>query len=250
MPEAKKSMLEGRLHKRLIAVGLNSYKDYYNYIISGKDQFELTQFYDSVTTNKTDFFREPVHFNFLNDHVLKEFVQIETDQPFRIWSSACSSGEEPYTTAMVIDNWMQNNIRFNFEIIASDISVKVLEKAALAVYPFAKSNEIPLNFRHKYLLKSKSLINRTIRMDPHIRRKVKFMRVNLMDPHYGFNDLFDLVFCRNVLIYFDRPTQEKVLRKISNQIRPGGYLFIGHSESIFDMKLPLTQIKPTIYQKL
>ena len=125
-----------------------------------------------------------------------------------------------------------------------------MEKAALAVYPYAKSNEIPLNFRHRYLLKSKNLVNRTIRIDPHIRKRVKFRRVNLMDAQYGFNDLFDLVFCRNVLIYFDRPTQEKVLRKICSQIRPGGYLFIGHSESIFDMRLPLTQIKPTIYQKL
>lgn len=248
MPPAKKILLESRLHKRLRALNMQSFKDYLLYL-TGKDGMtnELVHMIDVVTTNKTDFFREAGHFEYLTRNVLPQLVQTGNNR-VNIWSSACSSGEEPFTLAMVMDDYIRKNPRLDYTIFASDISTKVLEKAALAVYPIKHAEDIPIEFRKKYLLKSKEKDNPTIRIVPELRRKVRFARVNLMET-LPFDEKFDIIFCRNVLIYFDRPTQLHVVGNLAGKLKKGGHLFIGHSESLFQMDLPITQVAPTIYVK-
>lgn len=251
MPPIKKVMLQGRLLKRIRELKMTSFTEYKEYFFSLEGQRrEILQFLNVVTTNKTDFFREPIHFNFLNDVVLPERQLKKTTDIFRIWSSACSSGEEPYTIAIVLNEHMASNSSFRFEITGTDISTQVLEKAAKGIYPAAKINEIPLNLKKKYFLKSKDPDNNpTVKVNHILQRNLNFAYLNLME-NYSFPVGFDVVFCRNVLIYFDRETQEKVIQKICMQIKKDGYFFIGHSESLSGMDLPLEHIKPTIFKKL
>jgi len=251
MPPIKKIMLQGRLLKRIRELKMTSFSEYKEYFFSQEGQRrEILQFLNVVTTNKTDFFREPIHFNFLNDVVLPERQLKKTTDVFRIWSSACSSGEEPYTIAIVLNEFQSLNSSFRFEITGTDISTQVLEKAARGVYPAAKINEIPLNLKKKYFLKSKDPDNNpTVKVNHILQKNLNFAYLNLME-NYSFPVTFDVVFCRNVLIYFDRETQEKVIQKICAQIKKDGYFFIGHSESLSGMDLPLEHIKPTIFKKL
>jgi chemotaxis protein methyltransferase CheR len=246
----KKVLVESRLQKRLVQLRLPSFSNYFDYVMtpSGMKE-ELVHMIDAVATNKTDFFREPVHFQFLEDHILPEWQAKQAIKSFKVWSSACSTGEEPYTTAMVLAEWA-NRHHTQFSITATDISTKVLQMGIHAIYHERNSTDIPMLLRRKYLLKSKDRVNPTVRIVPEIRSKVVFKRLNLMDDALDVDADFDVIFCRNVLIYFDRATQEKVVNKLCQKLKIGGYLFIGHSESIYHMKLPLRQIQPTIFQRL
>jgi chemotaxis protein methyltransferase CheR len=249
LPDSKKIMLESRLNKRLRILGMASFKVYVQYLtsIEGKAN-ELISMIDEVTTNKTDFFREPHHFEYLQQNILPQLIE-EGKNSIRIWSAACSSGEEPYTLAMVMQEFNRINRALDYNIFGSDISTEVLQKAVLAVYSMERAMDIPLPFRQKYLLKSKDTLKPTVRIVPDLRSKVRFGRVNLMDNVLSVEGFFDVIFCRNVLIYFDRKTQMDVVRKLTDKLKPGGYLFIGHSESLYQLDLPITQIKPTIYKK-
>lgn len=226
--------------------------EYYKHVKSVAGRGELVHMLDSVSTNKTDFFREPGHFNLLRDHILPGFKGMNVNRPLRIWSAACSTGEEPYTTAMVLQDAVEKLGSINYEILATDISSKVLKHAANAVYREDRIGDIPMNFRKKYLLKSKDPNQGLVRIIPALRKKVRFRRMNLMDNEYlsQIKVPQDLVFCRNVLIYFDKPTQQNVVRRLVECLSPGGYLFIGHSESLFEMDLPLKQLMPATFQKL
>lgn len=250
MPPIKRVMLQGRLLKRIRELGFNSYTDYKEFLFSkeGLDK-ELLHFLSVVTTNKTDFFREPGHFIFLNDEVLSEFVPSSAQPPLKVWSAGCSSGEEPYTISIVLNEFERLNPFFKFEILGTDISSNVLEKAARGVYPFERISTIPLELKKRYFLRSKDSQNPTVRVSPLLQQKMRLAYLNLMDPVYDIKETFDVIFCRNVLIYFDRATQEKVINKLCNHLKPGGYFFIGHSESLSGMTVPLEHIKPTIFRK-
>lgn len=249
LSDSKKILLESRLQKRLAHLNLNTFQDYYKYVVSPvgiKD--ELVHMIDAVATNKTDFFREPMHFQFMESEALPAFAQGSASRTYKVWSSACSTGEEPYTIAMVLEEF-KSQYRFDYKITATDISTKVLDRAVQAIYPERNITDVPLALRRKYMLRSKDKMNNTIRMTPEIRQRIQFKRLNLMDGSLDVDYDYDIVFCRNVLIYFDRKTQEEVVNKLISHLRPGGYLFIGHSESIYHMKLPVKQLRPTIFQK-
>jgi len=252
MPPVKRIMLQSRLQKRLKELKMTSFKQYCDYVFSKEGlNNELIHMLDVVSTNKTDFFREPVHFDFLSSTVLPEYTSKQkSNKLFKVWSAGCSSGEEPYTIAMVLYDFLENHPGFDFSIFGTDISTKILQNAVNAVYKEDKVECIPLNLKRKHLLKSKDRNSPSVKIGNHLRSKVRFDRLNFMDDYYDLSEYYDVVFCRNVLIYFDRETQEKVINKICTRIHSGGYFFLGHSESIMNMNVPLHQIKPTIFQKI
>ncbi|OFX75677.1 MAG: chemotaxis protein CheR [Bacteroidetes bacterium GWE2_29_8] len=252
MPDVKKLMLQSRLQKRLSELNFASYAEYISYVFSKEGQAnELTNLMDIVTTNKTDFFREPTHFEHLTQVILPEFINYYSGKRvLKVWSAGCSSGEEPYTLAIVLTEFAKKNPNFDFSIYGTDISSRILNKAMIAVYGEDRISDIPIELKSKYFLKSKDRIKKTVRVVTELRNKVKFERLNFMDSNYSsVNELFDIIFCRNVLIYFDRDTQESVINKLASKLKTGGYFFLGHSESITNMKVPLKHIKPTIFAK-
>ncbi len=248
LPEAKKIMLQSRLQKRLRQLNIDSFEKYCEFIFNEGNEQEIINMIDVVSTNKTDFFREPQHFTFLNNEVLPSIVHKK--ERINIWSAGCSSGEEPYTLAIVLSEFLHKYTNYDFSIFGSDISVDILQKAINAIYKEEKVAEIHIELKKKYLLKSKDRINPTVRIISELRNKIKFERVNLMDNEYNVDEAFDIIFCRNVLIYFDRVNQEKIINKLCKYLIKDGYFFIGHSESLLRMNLPLKQIKPTIFQKI
>ena len=255
MPPAKKTMLEARLQKRLKALGMHSFQEYADFIFSpvGREQ-EIIHLIDVVTTNKTDFFREPQHFDFLVREALPTLQQQygvgeSPLRPFKIWSAGCSTGEEPYTMAMVLSEYAAANPGFKFSILASDICTQVIQKASSAVYTEDRIDTIPLAMKKKYLLRSKDRSKGLVRIAPELRSCVQFKRVNFMDDHFGIEEHQDAIFCRNVVIYFDKPTQSELMRKFHRQLTPGGYLFIGHSETLNGLGVPFTQVANTVYRK-
>ena len=253
MPEAKKTMLQGRLMKRLRNLKLRSFEDYCEYVFSpqGKSH-ELVHMLDVVTTNKTDFFREPKHFETLSDSVLPGLQRSHgagIRRPLSVWSAGCSTGAEPYTLAMVLAEFAEKRPGYEYRIFATDISTRVLTKACDAIYNEDEVEPVPLPLRKKYLLRSKDRSNRLVRIVSELRKRVQFRRLNFMDSDYGMPTVMDVIFCRNVLIYFDRPTQHKVLTRLCQYLRDGGFLFTGHSETLNGFKLPLRQVTTTVYQK-
>lgn len=250
MPESKKMLLEGRLHKRLAVLNMTSFEQYLSFVFSSKGSTELINLIDVVTTNKTDFFREPIHFDYLTNVVLPEFKSKQFKRPFKVWSAGCSTGEEPYTISIVLQEFKNNNPDFDYQIWASDLSTRVLQKAASGVYHIDRIVGMPTSLKQKYFLKSKDATRKEVRVVPELRSKVNFFRLNFMDDSYAMSEFFDVVFCRNVLIYFDRETQEAVINKLCQRIKPGNYFFLGHSESITNINVPLSTIKPTIFKRI
>ncbi|MDY0091911.1 MAG: CheR family methyltransferase [Candidatus Vecturithrix sp.] len=251
MPPVKKTMLQARLQKRLWKVGISTFDDYYQYVFSPEGrELELPNMIDVVTTNKTDFFREPKHFEILTQRILPELLAREgAERQIMIWCAGCSTGEEPYSLAMVLHDYAQQVRRFDFLILATDISNKVLEKARLGIYEEEMSIPIPALFRKRYLLKSKDDNKKIVRVVPEIRSLVKFRKLNLIRPDFGFRENMDIIFCRNVIIYFNRSIQEQVIGRICSYLNPGGYLFTGHSETLNGMKLPVKTVAHTVYQR-
>jgi len=248
MPEAKHIMLQSRLQKRLRALEIPTFAEYVDFVFSNEGSDEIVHMMDVVSTNKTDFFRESQHFDFLTQTVLPELYETNHQSSIKVWSAGCSSGEEPYTLAMVISEYTSQHHGCDFSILGSDLSTIVLGKAVSAVYPEDRVDIIPLALKKKYLLRSKDRTHPTVRIVPELRAKTSFMRLNFMDDSYSAPNNFDIIFCRNVLIYFDRQTQEKVINKLCRHLRPGGYFFLGHSESVTGIDVPLKQIKPTVFK--
>lgn len=250
MPPNKKSMLESRLFKRLRALGLVDYDHYCEYLFSPEGaEKEIYHLINVVTTHTTEFFREPNHFRFLSDHVLPEWHSKNKNKVFTVWSAGCSSGEEPYSLGITLCEFAENNPDFRFAVVASDVSVPILEMAAKGIYPEEKVRLIPREIRKKYLLRSKNKTDKLIRVAPGIRKHIRFYRLNLTRD-FKLKDTADAIFCRNVLIYFERHKQREIVLGLCANLRPGGHLFIGHSESLNGMKLPLAPAKPTIYKKV
>lgn len=252
LPQVKLIMLQSRLQRRLRDLQMTTFKEYVDYVFSPEGlENELVHMLDVVSTNKTDFYRESVHFDYLSLVALPEFIaEGKNLNNFTVWSAGCSSGEEPYTIAFTLSEIKEKFPAFNYSIIATDISTQILNKAKHAVYKEELVNSVPYFIKKKYMLKSMDRANKTIRIAKEIRDKVTFFRFNFMEPTYSISYMFDVIFCRNVLIYFTREIQEQVLTKLCSKLKPGGYLFIGHSESILGMDLPIQQIKPTIYKRI
>ncbi len=253
MPLAKKTMLEARLQKRLKANSIPSFEEYADYVFSqdGHDS-ELVHLIDVVTTNKTDFFREPAHFDFMVKTAIPSIMRGRgdlTNDPLRIWSAGCSTGEEPYTLAMVLSEFADGRPEFRTNITASDICTHVLQTAKIAIYPEERTDPIPLNLKKKYLLRSREKNRSLVRISPKLRSLVSFRRINFMDDDFGIAEKMDIIFCRNVVIYFDKPTQQTLMRKFHRQLRPGGYLFIGHSETLSGLDVDFKAVASTVYRK-
>ncbi|MBU1101816.1 MAG: chemotaxis protein CheR [Bacteroidetes bacterium] len=254
MPETKKTMVEARLRKRLRDLEMSSYNEYCEFLFS-KDgsAAEITNMVDVITTNKTDFFREPNQFTFLSRNALPELKNMTgagVQRPLKIWSAGCSTGEEPYTLTIVLSEFAKSVPRYTYSILATDISTRVLQKAASAIYEDNRTTPIPQDLLKKYFLRSKDKSKKMVRVIPALRQMIEFRWLNFMDDDFGINDTFDIIFCRNVIIYFDKATQDKLIAKLVSYINPGGYLFLGHSESIFNMNLPLTQLAASTYRKV
>jgi chemotaxis protein methyltransferase CheR len=251
MPPAKRIMLESRLQKRLRLLKFNSFSEYVDFVFSDAgSRSELYHMIDAVTTNKTDFFREADHFEFLlNNWLPKQSPLWSAARPCRIWSAGCASGEEVYTLMIVMEEYKRCSPSFFYEILGTDISMKVLEEAVNAVYDEERIANLPIEYKKRYFLKSKNPDRHEIRIKPEFRNRVRFERLNLMDEEYSFRQPFDIIFCRNVIIYFDRKTQEQLVKHLAFHLKDEGLLFLGHSESMTGMDLPLSLVAPTIYCK-
>lgn len=254
MPSGKKVMLEARLQKRLRTLGLSTFREYCDHLFreqTGSD--EIVHMINAVTTNKTDFFREPLHFTVLTETVLPQFMNADDWGPsktFRIWSAGCSTGEEPYTIAMVLSEFAARHPGFRFSILATDISTKVLDMAKAGIYEQDRVTTVPLDLKHRYLMRSKNAAKGLVRVVPELRALIRFEQVNLMNEQLSLSDPLDVIFCRNVIIYFERHNQEQLLRRLCRFLKPGGYLFLGHSETVHGFDLPLVRMSSTIYRKV
>jgi chemotaxis protein methyltransferase CheR len=252
MPESKLAMVQNRLARRTRDLGLASVEEYAEHVFeAAPDAPERIQFIDAVTTNKTDFFREPQHFEYLTRNVLPAITRSSAgqDHVITVWSAGCSSGEEPYTLAMLLSEYKKLNPESDFAILATDISSRVLERARAAIYSHTAADPVPLELRSRYLLCHRRSDSDLVRIVPQLRRKVSFHRLNFMDADYRVRNMFHAIFFRNVMIYFDRRTQESVIGKLCRNLLPGGYLFVGHSESLAGMNLSLQQVGTAIFRK-
>jgi chemotaxis protein methyltransferase CheR len=251
MPPAKRTMLEARLQKRLKVHRMRSFGEYVDYVFSPEGtRDELVHMLDTVTTNKTDFFREPAHYRYLTERALPRLIrERELKRPLRVWSAGCSSGEEPYTLAIVLNEFKENNGGFDFSVLATDLSSRVLEKARRAVYEERKLEFVPEELKRKYFLRSKDRDRGLVRVIGELREKVLVRRLNFMAEDYELSEQMDVIFCRNVIIYFDRPQQEKLINRFCRHLQPGGYIFVGHSETLNGLPVPVEQEEPTVYRK-
>jgi len=248
LSDSKVALLTGRLSSRLRLLGYNSFNDYYRHVVS--DQTERVHMLDAISTNETHFFREPSHFQFLSGHVFPRWqAQAATGQRsrhIRVWSAGCSTGQEPYSLAMVLRDRFSPLDGWVVEILATDLSMRALSVAERGIWQANKTNEIPPHYRNAFLLKGQNGLEGKCKIVPEIRSMVRFFRLNLNDSSYPLNGTFDLIFCRNVLIYFDQENRFSVFRRVLNFLSPAGYLFLGHSESLHTMH-PLLTVRPTIY---
>ena len=253
MPDSKRVMLESRLQKRVRHFKLEGFREYVDFVFSPQGrESELINMIDAVTTNKTDFFREADHFDYLIETIVPGAASrfgSGIDRPFAVWSAGCSTGEEPYTIAMVLEEYRAKEPRFSYRIFASDLSTQVLEKAKAGIYDAEKAEVVPMSFKKKYMLKGKDPDAPQVRMKPEVRARLSFARINFMDERYDAPDSFDVVFCRNVIIYFERKIQELILGRLARHVRPGGWLVLGHSETLTGMDLPLRGVAPTVYER-
>jgi chemotaxis protein methyltransferase CheR len=247
IPEGKRTMLEGRLRRRLRNLGLDNFSDYCALVLGGKAEDEVALMIDEVTTNKTDFFREPQHFIYLTQQAIPALMQSGLNE-VRCWSSACSSGEEPYTLAMVLAEASLLTPGLRWQILASDISTEMLDLARGATYGEERIAPVPEPLRKRYLLRRRDGAA-LVRIVPQLRDRVRFRQINLLDRDYLLGGQLEVIFCRNVFIYFRKELQAAILDRFCRALVPGGFLFLGHSETIQGFDVPLVQVAPTIYRK-
>jgi chemotaxis protein methyltransferase CheR len=250
---SKKELVKARLTKRLTKAGIDSFKDYYNFVTkTDKTGKELVHLIDSISTNKTDFFREKKHFDLLNTSLLPSLISSKAKagtKKLRIWCAASSSGEEPYTLAMTVFNHLKPNNGWDVKILATDISTKILQKAINGIYRKELLKDIPPGTVSAHF--SKVLYENTncYKARDHLKDIITFRKFNLMTPEFPFKNPFDFIFCRNVMIYFDPETQNRLVSKFYDCLPKDGYLFIGHSESLSRSNTSFKYIQPAVYQK-
>ncbi|MEJ5347436.1 MAG: protein-glutamate O-methyltransferase [Desulfosoma sp.] len=251
--DGKKSLLEARLAKRLRATGIDSPRAYLDFILSEEGREEYVRFFDAVSTNLTFFFREPKHFEFLENVALPEIVERNRKSGtarIRMWSAGCSTGEEPYSMAMTVLTSLDQPFRWDFRVLATDISTRVLQTAMLGVYEQSKLANVPVALRQRFFEPLRDGgSTKTYRVRDELKKIIAFRRLNLMDS-FPFKGKFDVIFCRNVMIYFDKKTQESLIQKMAAYLHHGGYFFVGHSESLTGLHHPLKYVKPAVYKKL
>ncbi|WP_166365817.1 CheR family methyltransferase [Pseudomonas akapageensis] len=238
----KKPLLCGRLAKRLTALGLGSYRDYYNLLVSKSGAEERETAIDLITTHETYFFREPKHFELLQSKIIPSLY---ANDELRVWSAASSTGEEAYTLAMVLDSFRSPR---PWSITATDISRQVLINARRGLYPMTRGERIPEHYLKRYCLRGNGRYAGYFMVESALRERVEFLPGNLTQPCSDLG-LFDVILLRNVLIYFDPPTKLLVLRNVLERLKPGGWLMVGHSESLHDTRLPLELVMPSVYRK-
>ncbi|MBA1344653.1 MULTISPECIES: CheR family methyltransferase [unclassified Rhizobium] len=250
MPPTKLTMLEGRLRRRLRATNHSTFDDYCDFLFNEDGLAQETVYLiDVVTTNKTDFFREAKHFDYLQSVALPAIANSGV-RTIRTWSSACSTGAEPYTMAMVLAEFAEGRNDVSYSVLATDLSTDVLQTARRGIYPEDLIAPVPRDLQRKYVLTAKQPGRREVRITPRLRSKIGFARMNLMDEKYAIGEPMHVIFCRNVLIYFDKQTQAGVLNRLCDCLAKGGYMFIGHSESITGFDLPLKQVSNTVFQRI
>ncbi|NLC19715.1 MAG: protein-glutamate O-methyltransferase CheR [Clostridiales bacterium] len=243
----KRNLVMGRLYNELVKNGFSNYTDYINYVLSDKSGMALNTLINKITTNHTYFMREAEHFHYFREVVMPYLLQNEKSRDLRIWSAGCSSGEEPYTLAMIIDELLgRNKVWWDTKILATDISSKVLEKAINACYEKEELENISPQWRLNYFQK---VDENRLKVVDRIRNEVIFRRLNLMDDIFPFKRKFHVIFCRNVMIYFDKEIKQRLINKFYNQLESGGYLFIGHSETIEKGTSNFRYIMPAVYRK-
>lgn len=248
LPPVKRTLLESRLQKRLKVLQIPDFEQYCDFVFkTDKGALEIIEMIDAITTNKTDFMREPAHFEYMVHTAIPDLLK--TRREFNLWSAACSSGQEPYNMTMFMEEFIEKSGPVNYNVTATDISKSSLEKARRAVYNMSDIDIVSDGFKKKYFLKSRDPNKTEVRIKADIRKKVRFQSINLMKDNYGLNKKFDIVFCRNVLIYFSKENQADVIRRILNHMSSGAYLFLGHSESLAGMRKNLTSVSASVYRK-
>lgn len=247
----KKTMLTSRLVSRLRALSINRFEAYYDYVTSESGHHEMVSMIDAVSTNKTDFFREDSHFSLLTGTIIPMLEQgrIAAANNLHIWSAGCSSGEEPYTMGMVLSEYRRTKQKFDFKIFATDISTRTLGAARTGIYKDDKVAHIPADLIRRYLMRGRGENKGCHRVVPELRRKISFKRVNFTDAVFPFSTRFDVIFCRNVIIYFDRKTQQELFAKFYTHLKPGGYFFLGHSEVMAELSEGFEKVESTVYRK-
>ncbi len=245
--EGKDALIKARLGKRMRKHGFGGLAEYCDFLRTKGDEEEVTGVIDALTTNVTNFLREPEHFQFLVEQALPSVLP-KNRKRFHIWSAACSSGEEPYTIGLYLSEHYSPALGWDWRIAASDISTKVLEQARLGIYPVERLEAMPRDWLRRYFQKGNGCWEGSCRVKPGISERVTFRQINLIEP-YDHPQSFEVIFCRNVMIYFDRATQEQLVRQLCRFLVPKGYLLIGHSESLNGLNVPLRCLRPSVFQK-
>ena len=247
----KRELVNARLGKRLRATHLTSVRDYCELLQGPQREDELSHLIDAISTNHTFFFRENSHFDYVRTHVVPEMLQRQRTERwsrFYAWSAACSSGEEPYSLAITLSEALQGS-NWPWQIECTDISYRILEKAQAAIYKQEVVAKMPPAYAQTYFQRGIGPQEGNFRVKAELRQHVRFKQLNLLEGTVPFQDLFQVIFCRNVMIYFDRPTQEELVNKLARRLVPGGYLMVGHSESLTGIKHPLQLVRPAIYRR-
>ena len=244
LSSGKEALVKARLMKRLRALNIETIEAYIKYLESKKGAIELSYMIDAMTTNKTNFFRESAHFKFLEDKILPNL----NHRKLRFWSAACSTGEEPYSLAMLLNDKISGIGQKDVKILATDISATCLEKARRSVYEKNNMSGIPAQYLRKYFNKTDNNSSAVFHLKNEIARMVQVSSLNLMNG-WPMKGTFNVIFCRNVMIYFDKKTQEKLVNRFWDYIEPGGYLFVGHSEGLSSVSQQFTYIQPAVYLK-
>ena len=247
MDRGKEALIRARLGKRMRALGIPSLPDYCHHLDSPEGAGEITRAIDALTTNFTHFLREREHFEFMVNDVLPGLLARNQKQ-FSIWSAACATGEEPYTIAFHLEERFPAAEGWNWRIQATDISTRALEKAVQGVYPDERLDCLPRGWASKYFQRGFGACAGFYRVKRHLQERISFQQMNLLEDQHN-DGVFEIIFCRNVMIYFDRPTQERLANRLGRALVPGGYLFTGRAESLNGLDLPLRCLRPSIYQK-
>ncbi len=247
LTEKKRALLKGRLNKVVRSLGFSSYRDYYEFIKKDETNSSLLVLIDKISTNHTYFFRGKDHYDYMVDTVLPEIDSGPRGKDkLRIWSAGCSSGQEAYTIAMVLKVYYGGLSTRDIGILGTDISMTALEQARKGLYPLENLNEMPSYYKDKSF---ENAGNSQVKIDKSLQEMVLFKRLNLMNKAYPFQGKFHIIYCRNVMIYFDNKTRVELVNRFYDYIHPGGYLFVGHSESLCRKSSPFRYIKPAIYRK-
>ena len=238
----KESLVQARLIKRLHELDLSTFEDYFDFLSHDKSGRELAAMIDVLTTNKTSFFRESQHFDFLTRKILPS---LESEKKLRVWSAACSSGEEPYSISLLLHEEVQDLASWDVRILATDISTRMIERARSGTYERQVLTEVPQAMATRYFSNKGEKL---FQLRDSVRSLVRFAKLNLMDT-WPMSGPFDVIFCRNVMIYFDKATQQQLVGRFWNLLKPGGHLFIGHSESLSGSAHKYRYVQPAVYVK-